>query len=95
MTGYVATRFYRAPEIMLNWQNYGNEVDIWSVGCIFADMLQGRPLFPGKSHIGQFLMITEILGTPDDSMIDTISSRKVCDGHIFYHRIRLQFLTLA
>ncbi|KAG7131437.1 Mitogen-activated protein kinase HOG1 like [Verticillium longisporum] len=47
MTGYVSTRYYRAPEIMLTWQKYDVEVDIWSAGCIFAEMLEGKPLFPG------------------------------------------------
>ena len=50
MTGYVSTRYYRAPEIMLTWQKYDVAVDIWSVGCIFAEMLEGHPLFPGKDR---------------------------------------------
>uniref|UniRef100_A0A8C4H3Y5 mitogen-activated protein kinase n=1 Tax=Dicentrarchus labrax TaxID=13489 RepID=A0A8C4H3Y5_DICLA len=47
MTGYVATRWYRAPEIMLNWMHYNMTVDIWSVGCIMAELLTARTLFPG------------------------------------------------
>ncbi|CAZ82188.1 unnamed protein product [Tuber melanosporum] len=66
MTGYVSTRYYRAPEIMLTWQKYDVEVDIWSAGCIFAEMLEGKPLFPGKDHVNQFSIITELLGTPPD-----------------------------
>lgn len=66
MTGYVSTRYYRAPEIMLTWQKYDVAggcfashysymsanalVDIWSTGCIFAEMLEGKPLFPGKDR---------------------------------------------
>jgi serine/threonine protein kinase len=50
MTGYVSTRYYRAPEIMLTWQKYDYAVDIWSTGCIFAEMLEGKPLFPGKDR---------------------------------------------
>jgi p38 MAP kinase len=74
MTGYVSTRYYRAPEIMLTWQKYDVEVDIWSTGCIFAEMLEGKPLFPGKDHVNQFSIITELLGTPPDDVINTICS---------------------
>lgn len=48
MTEYVATRWYRAPEIMLTFKEYTKAIDIWSVGCILAEMLSGKPLFPGK-----------------------------------------------
>jgi p38 MAP kinase len=54
MTGYVSTRYYRAPEIMLTWQKYDVAVDIWSTGCIFAEMLEGKPLFPGKDRTSPF-----------------------------------------
>ncbi|KAF9516565.1 hypothetical protein BS47DRAFT_1327301 [Hydnum rufescens UP504] len=74
MTGYVSTRYYRAPEIMLTWQKYGVAVDIWSTGCIFAEMLEGKPLFPGKDHVHQFSIITELLGTPPDDVIESIAS---------------------
>ncbi len=78
MTGYVSTRYYRAPEIMLTWQKYDVEVDVWSAGCIFAEMLEGKPLFPGKDHVNQFSIITELLGTPPDDVINTIASENVC-----------------
>jgi p38 MAP kinase len=74
MTGYVSTRYYRAPEIMLTWQKYDYAVDIWSAGCIFAEMLEGRPLFPGKDHVNQFSIITELLGTPPEDVIQSIAS---------------------
>jgi p38 MAP kinase len=77
MTGYVSTRYYRAPEIMLTWQKYDVEVDIWSAGCIFAEMLEGKPLFPGKDHVNQFSIITELLGTPPEDVINTIASENV------------------
>jgi p38 MAP kinase len=77
MTGYVSTRYYRAPEIMLTWQKYDVEVDIWSAGCIFAEMLEGKPLFPGKDHVNQFSIITELLGTPPDDVIQGICSENV------------------
>ncbi|KAI9372576.1 mitogen-activated protein kinase mpkC [Aspergillus egyptiacus] len=74
MTGYVSTRYYRAPEIMLTWQRYGGKVDLWSVGCIVAEMLLGRPLFPGTDHINQFYLITNLLGNPPDELIDRITT---------------------
>lgn len=74
MTGYVATRFYRAPEIMLTWRQYDEKVDIWSVGCIFAEMLTGKPLFPGKNHVDQFCVITQVLGSPPEHVVKNISS---------------------
>lgn len=76
-TGYVSTGYYRAPEIMLTWQKYDVEVDIWSAGCVFAEMLEGKPLFPGKDRVSQFLIITELLGTPPDDVIHTIASGNV------------------
>jgi p38 MAP kinase len=92
MTGYVSTRYYRAPEIMLTWQKYDVAVDIWSTGCIFAEMLEGKPLFPGKDRkftfpvfglqtdqidVNQFSIITELLGTPPADVIQTIASENV------------------
>ncbi|CAL9732797.1 mitogen-activated protein kinase Hog1p [Monosporozyma unispora] len=74
MTGYVSTRYYRAPEIMLTWQKYDTEVDIWSAGCIFAEMIEGKPLFPGKDHVHQFSIITDLLGSPPEDVINTICS---------------------
>lgn len=74
MTGYVATRWYRAPEIMLNWMHYNQTVDIWSVGCIMAELLTGRTLFPGTDHIHQLNLIMEILGTPNQEFMQKISS---------------------
>lgn len=48
---FCCTRWYRAPEIMLNWMHYNQTVDIWSVGCIMAELLTGRTLFPGTDRI--------------------------------------------
>ncbi|KAI9167098.1 Mitogen-activated protein kinase HOG1 [Paramyrothecium foliicola] len=95
MTGYVSTRYYRAPEIMLTWQKYDVEVDIWSAGCIFAEMLEGKPLFPGKDHVNQFSIITELLGTPPDDVIDTIVSENVSTGKRYNRRKWMVSLTLV
>eukprot|EP00126_Sphaerothecum_destruens_P006559 Sdes_comp19419_c0_seq1m10771 len=74
MTGYVATRWYRAPEIMLTWKRYDKAVDIWSVGCIFSELLTQKTLFPGTDHVNQLTLITDVVGTPNDKVIDSIES---------------------
>ena len=55
MTEYVATRWYRAPEIMLSFTNYTTAIDLWSVGCILAELLGGRPIFKGKEWVSSDL----------------------------------------
>ncbi|KAJ7877555.1 mitogen activated protein kinase, partial [Mycena olivaceomarginata] len=62
MTEYVATRWYRAPEIMLSFRNYTAAIDLWSVGCILAELFLRQPLFPGKHYIEQLHMILAVLG---------------------------------
>nr|AIY23112.1 p38 protein [Penaeus chinensis] len=76
MTGYVATRWYRAPEIMLNWMHYNQTVDIWSVGCIMAELLTSRTLFPGADHIDQLTRIIVVAGTPDEETLYKITSEE-------------------
>lgn len=75
MTGYVATRWYRAPEIMLNWMHYNQTVDIWSVGCIMAELLTSVALFPGCDHIDQLRKIMNLCGTPNDLLLQKITSQ--------------------
>ena len=132
MTGYVATRYWRAPEIMLNWMHYNKQgahtysgirciyplsflppsltpslphslplslthslsslppslppslphslppsVDIWSVGCIMAELLTGQVLFPGSDHIDQLTRILQVCGTPDREFLQKITSDTV------------------
>ncbi|OAD76119.1 hypothetical protein PHYBLDRAFT_16163 [Phycomyces blakesleeanus NRRL 1555(-)] len=74
MTEYVATRWYRAPEIMLSFQNYTKAIDMWSVGCIFAEMLGGKPLFKGRDYVDQLNQILGILGTPDEETLRRVGS---------------------
>ncbi|KAL4629757.1 mitogen-activated protein kinase 15 isoform X1 [Arapaima gigas] len=68
LTEYVATRWYRAPEILLGSSRYTKGVDMWSVGCILGEMLLGKPLFPGTSTINQIekIMTTIPHPTPED-----------------------------
>eukprot|EP00126_Sphaerothecum_destruens_P000318 Sdes_comp10375_c0_seq1m2029 len=76
MTEYVATRWYRAPEIMLNSKAYSEAIDVWSVGCIFAEMLSNSVLFPGKHYLNQLNLIFNILGTPTDEDLECIKNEK-------------------
>ena len=66
LTDYVATRWYRSPELLLGCM-YGKEVDMWAIGCIMGELTDGQPLFPGESEIDQLYLIQKILGplTPD------------------------------
>uniref|UniRef100_A0A3P8WIK5 mitogen-activated protein kinase n=1 Tax=Cynoglossus semilaevis TaxID=244447 RepID=A0A3P8WIK5_CYNSE len=75
MTGYVVTRWYRAPEVILNWMHYTQTVDIWSAGCIMAEMLLGKPLFKGNDHLDQLREIMKITGTPAADFVVKLQSQ--------------------
>jgi len=74
LTDYVATRWYRAPEILLGSNNYTKAVDMWSIGCILGELLGGKPMFPGTSTMNQIDRIIEILGRPSKDDLDAIQS---------------------
>ncbi|KAI1842080.1 hypothetical protein JX265_013925 [Neoarthrinium moseri] len=76
MTEYVATRWYRAPEIMLSFQSYTKAIDVWSVGCILAELLGGRPFFKGRDYVDQLNQILHILGTPNEETLSRIGSSR-------------------
>ena len=57
MTDYVATRWYRSPELLLGYTDYGPEVDMWAIGCIMGELSDGQPLFPGDSEMDQLYLI--------------------------------------
>ncbi|XP_031552484.1 mitogen-activated protein kinase 1-like [Actinia tenebrosa] len=76
LTEYVATRWYRAPEIMLNSKGYSKAIDIWSVGCILGEMLSNRPIFPGKHYLDQLNLILNILGSPSEDDLQCIKNDK-------------------
>eukprot|EP01084_Bolivina_argentea_P279695 478177_1 len=66
LTEYVVTRWYRAPEVMCNGGKYDNAMDIWSVGCILAEMILKKPLFPGDNYMDQLSYIfTTLKGSTD------------------------------
>uniref|UniRef100_A0A915EPH7 Protein kinase domain-containing protein n=1 Tax=Ditylenchus dipsaci TaxID=166011 RepID=A0A915EPH7_9BILA len=64
-TSYQVTRYYRPPELLLGAEEYGPEVDVWSCGCVFGELLRGHLLMQGRSTSKQFLMIVERLGLPN------------------------------
>ncbi|GAB9470455.1 hypothetical protein Gpo141_00007699 [Globisporangium polare] len=76
LTEYVVTRWYRAPEIMLNCLQYTEAIDVWAVGCIFAEMLLREPLFPGNDYIHQLKLIIKFLGTPKQEDIEFVKNVK-------------------
>mmetsp|Transcript_7484 Transcript_7484/g.15254 ORF Transcript_7484/g.15254 Transcript_7484/m.15254 type:complete len:296 (+) Transcript_7484:403-1290(+) len=67
-THEVVTLWYRAPEVLLGARKYSTPVDIWSIGCIFAEMVMRQPLFPGDSEIDELYKIFRTLGTPTNEM---------------------------
>uniref|UniRef100_A0A7S2HGD2 Protein kinase domain-containing protein n=1 Tax=Octactis speculum TaxID=3111310 RepID=A0A7S2HGD2_9STRA len=74
VTVYVVTRWYRAPELITGRgaeTGYGPSIDLWSVGCIFAEMLNRRPLFPGKDHLHQLRLITSLYETVEEEEEET------------------------
>lgn len=77
MTEYVATRWYRAPEVLLISDGYTKSMDIWSAGCILAEMFNGRPLFPGKDYVDQLKQILSIIGSPSDSELSYLTNGRM------------------
>jgi len=76
LTEYVVTRWYRAPEIMLACHEYSKPIDMWSVGCIFAELIQRKPYFPGEDYIDQLTIISEKLGNLPEQDLDFVTSDK-------------------
>lgn len=74
LTDYVATWWYWAPEILLGSTKYTKGVDMWSLGCILAELLLGKPFFPGTSTLNQLDRIMEVTGRPSQDDIEAIQS---------------------
>ena len=95
MTSYVVTRWYRAPELLLNSEEYAASIDMWSVGCILAEIIDRKPIFPGKDFIHQMRLIIETLGSPSGEDVAYISSpyaRKYIAS--LPHKPKIDFSTL-
>jgi p38 MAP kinase len=69
---FVFVRWWRAPEIYVNWERYNEKLDIWAVGCIMAELILLQPIFRGIDHVDQLDRIFDILGTPDLTTLDEI-----------------------
>ncbi|XP_065177974.1 uncharacterized protein LOC135808680 [Sycon ciliatum] len=92
MTGYVSTRWYRAPEILANWTHYNHTSDVWSVGCIIAEMITRQPLFPGHDHIDQLKKNLQLIGIPDQEFIDKLAlpaAQRFFEGLPRYERTKV------
>lgn len=76
LTEYVATRWYRAPEIMLDSRRYTKSIDIWSAGCILAEMISRRPIFPGRDYLDQVKQIVNVLGFPSQDDLNSIGNER-------------------
>ena len=83
---YIQSRFYRAPEVILDL-GYNNQIDIWSLGCIIYELYTGSPLFPGNNEIEQIYLIMEAIGKPPLFLIDNSPKRR-----IFFDKILKTFM---
>jgi len=75
-TTYVVTRWYRAPEVILKASEYTKAIDIWSIGCVFAELLGRTPLFPGQDYLDQLQRIIAVSGTPSPTEMAFINNEK-------------------
>lgn len=72
LTDYIATRWYRAPEVILSWKQYTGAIDVWSVGCILAELMRRKVLLPASSEQEMMHMITELIGSPSSDLVNQI-----------------------
>ncbi|KAK1930994.1 Glycogen synthase kinase-3 beta [Phytophthora citrophthora] len=70
---YICSRYYRAPELIFGATDYTTAIDIWSLGCVCAELLLGQPLFPGESGVDQLVEIIKVLGTPQREEIEAMN----------------------
>lgn len=76
LTGYIATRWYRSPEILMKSNSYSTAMDMWAVGCMIAELHNGQPLFCGTSMLNQLALIIAALGKPSESDVDSLLSEE-------------------
>lgn len=76
---YIQSRFYRSPEVILG-MTYGMPIDMWSLGCILAELLTGYPIFPGENEQEQLACIMEVFGPPEKHLIEKSTRKKLFFG---------------
>ena len=74
MTDYVATRWYRAPELLLANENYDAKIEVWSIGCILAEMFLRKPFLMGTDWKNQLFLILDLVGSPSEEDTDFIEN---------------------
>ena len=80
MTDYVATRWYRAPELLLSGGIYGPEVDYWAIGCIMGELADGNPMFAGEDEVDQLDCIIKILGNLPENLVNMYYENPIYNG---------------
>ena len=85
MTDYVATRWYRSPELLLSGGIYGPDVDFWAVGCIMGELADGNPMFPGENETDQINCIIKVLGNLPDELVSMFYKNPIYDGKELLH----------
>ena len=85
MTDYVATRWYRSPELLLSGGIYGPDVDFWAVGCIMGELADGNPMFPGENETDQINCIIKVLGNLPEELVNMFYDNPIYDGKELLH----------
>lgn len=70
---YISSRYYRAPELIFEARHYSTSIDMWSLGCVLAEMMLGNPLFPGESGVDQLIEVIKVLGTPTPAQMTNMN----------------------
>ncbi|KAI9225149.1 glycogen synthase kinase [Blastocladiella britannica] len=70
---YICSRYYRAPELIFGATNYTTQIDVWSSGCVMAELMLGKPMFPGESGVDQLVEIIKVLGTPEREQVKAMN----------------------
>ena len=92
MTDYVATRWYRSPELLLSGGIYGPDVDYWAVGCIMGELADGNPMFPGENETDQINCIIKVLGNLPEDLVNMFYRNPIYEGKELKHVSKVESL---